>query len=366
MKKQFICLLFWKLAAALSKTHFDVLGVKETATSEQVSKAYRKLAKLYHPDKNPDGQEKFIEVTKAYEVLSDDSSRREYEHSLRFGLHEDEGGYVRPRHKDRSASRRDQFDFHHPFFFDGNTDDEEEEIFIFRTADGRQQFFSQRRSRSGNTHTFNNFANFAQQQRQTMPWWVWLLFSLFEMGFSTWLVLIISTIWLCSLCCSLGGEENGGGVGGVGVDKRDEDPVTTKTRVPFSPAQKSEEDFPCQILASDVYLQQAGKITLVCVAPSSVDAARASKNVFMLDPIIFRKGSLHKVHQNQGLLVIAFRKGGKSWAGLRELGSEREDEEEEVKRSTEQIFKRFVLRLLNGQVTWIDSSEHPLPLELED
>jgi DnaJ-class molecular chaperone len=70
------------------KTHYDTLGISKSSTSKVITKKYRELAKKFHPDKNkkdPNAQDKFIELSKAYEILSDDQSRREYDHDLRFG-----------------------------------------------------------------------------------------------------------------------------------------------------------------------------------------------------------------------------------------------------------------------------------------
>ncbi len=62
--------------------HYAVLGVRRDATSEVVKMAYRRLARELHPDINPDPatQERFKEVTAAYEVLSDPEKRRIYDH----------------------------------------------------------------------------------------------------------------------------------------------------------------------------------------------------------------------------------------------------------------------------------------------
>lgn len=61
--------------------HYDVLGVEKTATPEEIKKAYRRLAREFHPDVNPgaDAEDRFKEVTHAYEVLSDPSQRQNYD-----------------------------------------------------------------------------------------------------------------------------------------------------------------------------------------------------------------------------------------------------------------------------------------------
>jgi curved DNA-binding protein CbpA len=66
------------------KTHYEILGVDKRATVDQIKKSYRNLAKKYHPDKNDDSnaKEKFLEITHAHEVLTDDVKRREYDYSL--------------------------------------------------------------------------------------------------------------------------------------------------------------------------------------------------------------------------------------------------------------------------------------------
>jgi len=65
---------------------YDILGIERDATKEEIKKAYRKLANEHHPDHN-DGKEspEFIDITKAYKILSDDEKRKEY----------DETGYVK-------------------------------------------------------------------------------------------------------------------------------------------------------------------------------------------------------------------------------------------------------------------------------
>lgn len=64
-----------------ARDYYDILGVKRSATPDEIRAAYRKLALQYHPDKNksPDAPAKFKEIAAAYEVLSDDQKRPLYD-----------------------------------------------------------------------------------------------------------------------------------------------------------------------------------------------------------------------------------------------------------------------------------------------
>lgn len=64
------------------KDYYQLLSVSRSATADEIKKSYRKLAMQYHPDKNPGNkkaEDKFKEITEAYEVLSDDQKRQNYD-----------------------------------------------------------------------------------------------------------------------------------------------------------------------------------------------------------------------------------------------------------------------------------------------
>ncbi|GGA74908.1 chaperone protein DnaJ [Edaphobacter acidisoli] len=75
--------------ATQTKDYYGVLGVKKTASTEEIRKAFRKLARKYHPDVNPGdkkAEEKFKEISEANDVLSDEKKRKIYD---QFGFYSD-------------------------------------------------------------------------------------------------------------------------------------------------------------------------------------------------------------------------------------------------------------------------------------
>jgi molecular chaperone DnaJ len=67
------------------KDYYKVLGVSSEATEKEITRAYRKLAKQYHPDANPGSEDRFKEIANAYDVLGDATKRKEYDDVRRLG-----------------------------------------------------------------------------------------------------------------------------------------------------------------------------------------------------------------------------------------------------------------------------------------
>ena len=83
------------------KNHYETLGVLKNASADEIKSAYRKLAMKYHPDRNPGdkaAEEKFKEISAAYEILGDSKKRAEYDNAgsydgNRYGQSSYGGGY---------------------------------------------------------------------------------------------------------------------------------------------------------------------------------------------------------------------------------------------------------------------------------
>ncbi len=77
------------------KDYYDILGVDEDATQEDIKKTYKKLAKKYHPDTSdePNAEDKFKEIGEAYAVLGDEEKREKYDQFRQYGQSPGSNGF---------------------------------------------------------------------------------------------------------------------------------------------------------------------------------------------------------------------------------------------------------------------------------
>jgi molecular chaperone DnaJ len=97
-----------------AKDYYQVLGVSEKASEAEIKKAYRNLAKRYHPDKNPDNKaasERFKDIGEAYSVLSDPEQRKRYDTMRKFGAFAPGGSAWSRRAEPSGAGRFEDVDF---------------------------------------------------------------------------------------------------------------------------------------------------------------------------------------------------------------------------------------------------------------
>jgi molecular chaperone DnaJ len=103
------------MATTKKRDYYEVLGVERTVSSEEVKRAYRKLAVKFHPDKNPDdphSEEKFKELGEAYDVLMDGEKRAAYDRSGHAAFSQGAGGF-------RGGGFHDPFDIFREVFGGG-------------------------------------------------------------------------------------------------------------------------------------------------------------------------------------------------------------------------------------------------------
>lgn len=152
------CIWLTTITLGLSKTHYETLGVRKTATADEIKKRYRELAKTTHPDKtkNTDSADEFIKISEAYEVLSDPQKKRQYDLSLQS----DDS----PRYRQSRSHRRHQgfHDFQDQMrqFHQFN----QEEPIYYRYGD--------------NIYVYRTHTSFGQGTSSSVWTWIWVFLKL--------------------------------------------------------------------------------------------------------------------------------------------------------------------------------------------
>uniref|UniRef100_T1JIC7 J domain-containing protein n=1 Tax=Strigamia maritima TaxID=126957 RepID=T1JIC7_STRMM len=112
LRKQFLRALQRAFSTGSGKDLYDILGIKSTASQDEIKSAYYIMSKRYHPDRSkglPDGAKRFVEIAQAYEILSNESMRKKYDSGgmdvPSIEIPRDESNVkMEPRFRNKSAS----------------------------------------------------------------------------------------------------------------------------------------------------------------------------------------------------------------------------------------------------------------------
>ncbi|MHC1748121.1 MAG: J domain-containing protein [Cellulosilyticaceae bacterium] len=138
------------------KNLYQLLGVETTATQEEVKKAYRKLAKKYHPDVNPNNEKAetlFKDITKAYEILGDETKRKQYDSQRQQNSNQNKSSGQKDNKTTKETSRRQQT------AETMNIQKEFESFFGFNPNSKEATIKKQTINPMDTTNLFNNFFN---------------------------------------------------------------------------------------------------------------------------------------------------------------------------------------------------------------
>lgn len=161
------------------KNYYEILGVSKTATADEIKKAYRTLAFKYHPDRNPGdaaAEERFKEINTAYEILGDETKRRNYDLT---GQTDYSNSYSHAQN-----SRQYQYTYSSPF------GDEEETFWSWfngaqQDSDGRRNSYSNSNENSNYNSSKKSDSDYNRnyRPRSTAQFLVTMIFKIFQILF---------------------------------------------------------------------------------------------------------------------------------------------------------------------------------------
>eukprot|EP01119_Soliformovum_irregulare_P009981 TRINITY_DN2412_c0_g1_i1.p1 TRINITY_DN2412_c0_g1~~TRINITY_DN2412_c0_g1_i1.p1 ORF type:complete len:521 (-),score=174.01 TRINITY_DN2412_c0_g1_i1:167-1729(-) len=165
--------IFWQMAIVLclvalaiaGRNYYDVLGVKKNASDKEIRKAYKKLALKLHPDKNmedPNAEEKFVELSNAYDVLSDTEKRQIYDQHGEEGLNPQ-----RQQQQQQHFHRGDAFRMFEQFFGGGGGGQQHFQFNFGGGFPGGQQHHQQHQQH--HQHHHQQHQQQQQQQQEEKP-----------------------------------------------------------------------------------------------------------------------------------------------------------------------------------------------------
>lgn len=141
------------------KNYYQILGVSKDASFDEIKQSYRNLVLKYHPDKNPDekkevAEEKFKQITQAYEVLSSEEKRAKYDKQLFNQGDKQQDRYTKQRSRKAKADFGDYKEEFKDFFgFDPDTKEkvskkQKQGANKFKTDDLFNRFFGAKQNKS--------------------------------------------------------------------------------------------------------------------------------------------------------------------------------------------------------------------------